>query len=217
MSPIDCECLRRLEDPDQAELLGAKALGLYRQRVLAVGQTVEQVEADLVRVRAEQDRLIAESGGFLERVEGDALTEQVRLLRKLRTEIRKVRDSLSTRKSLDELRAREALLLGCARPIRLGVRAATPERPEHVAVFERHVLTQLDAIAWLFNIRGSDVAFNPVTIAYAIVTPKTAFLFLDKKKLLPGVRAALSKDAGVRPYGDFERELSALALEREVR
>ena len=33
------------------------------------------------------------------------------------------------------------------------------------------VVTTLDAIAWLFNVRGSDVAYNPVVIAYAVVTP----------------------------------------------
>lgn len=32
------------------------------------------------------------------------------------------------------------------------------------------VLSALDEIAWLFNLRGSDVEFNPVFFAYAIIT-----------------------------------------------
>ena len=75
---------------------------------------------------------------------------------------------------------------------------------------DAHVLTQLDAVAWLFNIRGSDVAFNPVVIAYAIVTQQAAYLFVDRKKVTTGVESALSKDAKIRPYGDFQRELRAM-------
>ncbi len=75
---------------------------------------------------------------------------------------------------------------------------------------DSHILTQLDAIAWLFNIRGSDVTFNPVVIAYAIVTQKAASLFVDKKKVAAGVGAALSKDTEIRPYGDFQKELLAM-------
>ena len=75
---------------------------------------------------------------------------------------------------------------------------------------EAHVLTQLDAIAWLFNIRGSDVAFNPVVIAYAIITPESARLFVDRKKVPAAVESVLSRDAGIRPYGDFRKGLQAL-------
>ena len=36
------------------------------------------------------------------------------------------------------------------------------------------VLSALDEIAWLFNIRGGDIQFNPVVISYAIVTLEDA-------------------------------------------
>jgi Xaa-Pro aminopeptidase len=75
---------------------------------------------------------------------------------------------------------------------------------------DAHILTQLDAIAWLFNIRGSDVVFNPVVITYAIVTRKTASLFIDRKKVPPSVGSALIKDARIRPYQDFQGQLQAL-------
>src|SRR5690606_28030702 len=46
---------------------------------------------------------------------------------------------------------------------------------------DAHVVTTLDSIAWLFNIRGRDVAFNPVSIAYAVVTADGATLFIDDR------------------------------------
>jgi len=42
------------------------------------------------------------------------------------------------------------------------------------------VVTMLDSIAWLFNIRGSDVKYNPVVIAYGLVTTGKAMLFVVK-------------------------------------
>lgn len=52
------------------------------------------------------------------------------------------------------------------------------------------VLTALDDIAWLFNLRGDDVENNPVVLAYAVLTRKEAILFMHEpalKQELPGV------------------------------
>ncbi len=48
-----------------------------------------------------------------------------------------------------------------------------------------YVLSSLDDIAWLFNIRGTDVDYNPVVIAYATVTAHTATLFIAPEKITP--------------------------------
>lgn len=45
------------------------------------------------------------------------------------------------------------------------------------------VVSALDEIAWLFNLRGSDIAFNPVFLSYAIVTHEDVFLFVDSRKV----------------------------------
>nr|XP_027194443.1 xaa-Pro aminopeptidase 1-like [Dermatophagoides pteronyssinus] len=45
------------------------------------------------------------------------------------------------------------------------------------------VLTALDDIAWLFNLRGSDIDYNPVFFSYAIVSMNRAYLFIDESKL----------------------------------
>lgn len=48
---------------------------------------------------------------------------------------------------------------------------------------ESFILTSLDDIAWLFNIRGNDVKFNPVAMAYAIILKNEATLYIDKDKV----------------------------------
>ena len=48
---------------------------------------------------------------------------------------------------------------------------------------EYALVSSLDDIAWLFNMRGSDIEYNPVNYAYAIVSKDGATLFMDKRKL----------------------------------
>ncbi|MCS6266369.1 MAG: M24 family metallopeptidase [Vampirovibrio sp.] len=65
-------------------------------------------------------------------------------------------------------------------------------------------ITKLDEVAWTFNLRGADVAYNPVFIAYGLVTLEQAFLFTDAARLPLGVQQSLAK-AGVQilPYTHF--------------
>ncbi len=63
-----------------------------------------------------------------------------------------------------------------------------------------HILSSLDAIAWLFNLRGDDVDYNPVFLAHAAVTSDSAYLFINERKLNGDVRAALDGDVEIRPY-----------------
>ncbi len=76
---------------------------------------------------------------------------------------------------------------------------------------QAHVITMLDAIAWLFNIRGRDVEYNPVTIAYAIVTAKDATLFIDDTKIPRKLRPWLTGFVRLRPYEAFGHGLKELA------
>lgn len=64
-----------------------------------------------------------------------------------------------------------------------------------------HLLTSLDDIAWLFNIRGSDVSCNPVALAYAAVTMENAVLFIQEPALGEEVKNALeAQNITIRPY-----------------
>lgn len=71
---------------------------------------------------------------------------------------------------------------------------------------DAHLLTALDDIAWTLNIRGRDVAHNPVTVAYALILPNEVTLFIEPAKVSPAVRAALAEDGVICcPYDEIER------------
>ncbi|WP_102226451.1 aminopeptidase P family protein [Acidimangrovimonas sediminis] len=73
------------------------------------------------------------------------------------------------------------------------------------------VITLPDSIAWLMNIRGSDVARNPVVHAFAILhADATLALFIDPAKLDDEVRAHLGEGVTLYAPADFEAELTAL-------
>ncbi len=59
---------------------------------------------------------------------------------------------------------------------------------------EAFVLTSLDDIAWLFNIRGSDVDYNPVVFAYAVVTKEEVLLFAGEPVVQVGIPGITCKD-----------------------
>jgi Xaa-Pro aminopeptidase len=73
------------------------------------------------------------------------------------------------------------------------------------------ILTLSDSIAWLLNIRGSDVAHNPVVLAFLIVPSRgKPELFLDPDKLAPEARRHLAGLAKVSDVAALERRLKAL-------
>lgn len=59
---------------------------------------------------------------------------------------------------------------------------------------EMLLLSALDDIAWLCNIRGKDVDYNPVAIAFALVGQEDASLFIDPRKLTPETRSYLQQE-----------------------
>jgi len=59
------------------------------------------------------------------------------------------------------------------------------------------VLAALDAIAWLFNIRGNDVEYNPVCLSYAVVSEKETVLFISPNKLTQEVAEYLQQQGVV--------------------
>ncbi|RAL52500.1 hypothetical protein DM860_007357 [Cuscuta australis] len=74
------------------------------------------------------------------------------------------------------------------------------------------VISVLDEIAWLLNLRGSDVRHSPVMYAYLIVEIDGAKLFIDDSKITPEVRGYLNS-AGIelRAYESIISEIESLA------
>jgi Xaa-Pro aminopeptidase len=71
-------------------------------------------------------------------------------------------------------------------------------------------LTKLDQIAWLFNLRGWDVPYNPVFIAYAIITPDQAFLFTNLDRIEVSIQQALTSQVTLLPYEQYAETLKSL-------
>lgn len=66
---------------------------------------------------------------------------------------------------------------------------------------DHYVISGLDDIAWLLNIRGRDVECNPLTISYVVISNGKCNLFIDEKKINANVRAELEKaNVVLRPY-----------------
>ncbi len=76
---------------------------------------------------------------------------------------------------------------------------------------DHYLLSSLDDIAWLFNIRGGDILHCPVVMAHALVMEEEAVLFMDESKLEDEVRASL-EDEGIKiaPYESIADALAAM-------
>ncbi|KAI9014754.1 putative Xaa-Pro aminopeptidase P [Gaertneriomyces semiglobifer] len=77
------------------------------------------------------------------------------------------------------------------------------------------VVTLLDEIAWLFNLRGSDIAYNPVFFAYALVTKEDVILYVDDVKVTEEAKAHLGSSVQIRPYNEIFENLRAMSAQKQ--
>ena len=71
-----------------------------------------------------------------------------------------------------------------------------------------HLLSSLDDIAWLTNLRGADVDYNPVFLAHMLISENDATLFIDNNKVSSEIAQSL-KDSGIA-IADYEAVQDAL-------
>lgn len=96
------------------------------------------------------------------------------------------------------------------RPLRYAGKTCKQKREEVVDLFTKQscdlvVLSSLNEVAWLTNLRGGDVPYNPVFYAYAIVSvtdPKVK-VYVDLEKVTPEVQTQTSEDMTFFPYEMF--------------
>lgn len=82
---------------------------------------------------------------------------------------------------------------------------------------DHHFISSLDDIAWLFNLRGKDVAYNPVTLSFALITPASVQLFIDKQKLSEGDIYTLNEQGvTLHSYDEIARELKNLPEDIQI-
>ncbi|MEJ8733352.1 MULTISPECIES: aminopeptidase P family protein [Mediterraneibacter] len=86
---------------------------------------------------------------------------------------------------------------------------------------DSHIVTSLDDIGWLLNIRGRDVEYFPLLLSYLMIGSDTAELYVDENKFSEEIKAELKKNGVVLlPYNSiYERikkaEYNAVLLDRD--
>ncbi len=80
-----------------------------------------------------------------------------------------------------------------------------------------HLVTTLDDIAWIFNLRGSDIDFNPVFMSYALLADDAATLYLDQNKVDNDLIQKLSNENIIlKPYDAIYEDLKAILPEKTI-
>ena len=73
---------------------------------------------------------------------------------------------------------------------------------------ENYVIASLDDIAWLFNIRGNDIAYNPVALAYALISDKKAVLYINEEKVTNDDKRTLeAQGVTLKSYNDIYEDI----------
>ncbi|WP_367329952.1 aminopeptidase P family protein [Sphingobacterium multivorum] len=76
---------------------------------------------------------------------------------------------------------------------------------------EAHLISSLDDLAWLLNIRGQDVPCNPVVLGFVLITPENATLYIEPSKLTTQATEELKGyGVGVSAYEDIFKTIPTL-------
>jgi Xaa-Pro aminopeptidase len=80
-----------------------------------------------------------------------------------------------------------------------------------------HFISTLDDIAYLFNLRGSDVSYNPIFVAHALIGKERAILFVADGKIPASLQAILVADGvDIAPYTQAAKTLQALPADARL-
>lgn len=74
-----------------------------------------------------------------------------------------------------------------------------------------HVVTTLDEISWIFNMRADDVEYTPVVLSYAAIETENVILFINKDKLSDEIQADFANRGIIlKPYNDIYEYVRSL-------
>ena len=80
-----------------------------------------------------------------------------------------------------------------------------------------YLLCALDEIAWTFNLRGSDIAYNPTALCYAMIGEDNCRLYIDENKLSSEDKQKLSDlHIELLPYLQFSQDISSIPYNNKV-
>lgn len=81
----------------------------------------------------------------------------------------------------------------------------------------KHILTSLDDIAWLFNMRGRDIKNNPVSLSYAMISNEEIILYIDKNKINEDVEQYfIDKNIKLKDYFAIYDDVKNISKEDKV-
>lgn len=76
----------------------------------------------------------------------------------------------------------------------------------------KHILTSLDDIAWIYNMRGRDIKNNPVSLSYAMISTEEAILYIDKNKITEEVKEYfVNKNIKLKDYFSIYEEVKNIS------
>jgi len=79
------------------------------------------------------------------------------------------------------------------------------------------LISALDELCWAFNLRGKDIAFNPVFLGFGIITQDSSILFVENQKIPASLREMLLSDGvELNDYKNFYRKLSKVKRTEKV-
>ncbi len=107
-----------------------------------------------------------------------------------------------------------------------GIEYAGKSRSEKIAeiraamkarMVDAFIIPALDDMAWTFNIRGTDVAYNPVAISFGMITEDKAYLFIEDGKVPAPLKAELRNDGiELLPYSAITGKVAAIEPGKNV-
>lgn len=81
-----------------------------------------------------------------------------------------------------------------------------------------HVITSLDDIAWLLNIRGNDIEFFPLVLSYAIITMDEVHIYMNENKLNHEIKSTLNENGVlfIHPYNNVYEDVKKFKASDKV-
>ena len=75
------------------------------------------------------------------------------------------------------------------------------------------LLSMLDEVAWVVNMRGHDIPYTPLFVSYMLITPDDAILYVDKKRVTPEVQRYLDGEGvTVKAYDEVAEDLKSIDI-----
>ena len=72
-----------------------------------------------------------------------------------------------------------------------------------------------ESVSWLFNIRGGDLLYTPITFAYSLISKKYIYIFLENPKISKNIIGCFSKKIKILPLLELEKKLKKLNIKED--